>query len=79
MGNLTLNERVDMLEVIVRGFVVRMEGLEKRVGELKQPVVIEKIKYRNRAKPLKPKRREGLRPGFDKILLDKDGMPDTGE
>jgi len=70
MGNLTLNERVDMLEVIVRGLVMRVEGLS-------QPLVIEKVKYRNRAKP-KPKKKpllEGMRiRRRNEVLADKDGV-----
>lgn len=49
MGFLTLNDRVDMLEVIVRGLVTQVEGLGERVEGWKQPVV--KVKYRNRVKP----------------------------
>ena len=57
MGNLTLNDRMDMLEVIVRGLVTQVGVMGERVEVLKQPVVIEKVKYRNRVKP-KPKKRD---------------------
>jgi len=68
MGNLTVYERVELLEFEVKAFRLAIDGLMDRVGELSQPVVIEKIKYRNRAKPLK-KKRDGMRPGFDRIKL----------
>ena len=57
MGNLTLNDRMDMLEIIVRGLVTQVGVMGERVEVLKQPVVIEKVKYRNRVKP-KPKKRD---------------------
>ena len=57
MGNLTLNDRMDMLDVIVRGLVTQVGVMGERVDVLKQPVVIEKVKYRNRVKP-KPKKRD---------------------
>uniref|UniRef100_A0A6H1ZEQ1 Uncharacterized protein n=1 Tax=viral metagenome TaxID=1070528 RepID=A0A6H1ZEQ1_9ZZZZ len=59
MGNLTLNERVDILEVMVRGMVIQVEDFGKRIELLKQPVM--KVKYRNRVKPL--------------VKRDKDGSP----
>ena len=58
MGNFTLNDRMDMLEVIVRGLVTQVEMMGERVDGLKQPVVIEKVKYRNRVKPLAKKKRD---------------------
>ena len=53
MGNLTLNDRMDALEIIVRGLVTQVDVMGERVEVLKQPVVIEKVKYRNRVKPKK--------------------------
>jgi len=64
--NKTLNERVDELEVAVKCILESMKMVTDSVAELKQPVIIEKVKYKNRVKP-KPKPKKVM-PSVEEIL-----------
>ena len=78
MGNLTLNDRMDALEIIVRGLVTQVDVMGEKVDVLKQPVIIERIKFKNRVKP-KPKKRDIEKGRKRAVLVSEDRVPGIGE
>ena len=91
--NKTINERVDDLEDAVKNIMASLKSVMDRVSELKQPVIIEKVKYRNRVKPLVKKKPaimqgkkkvgnhwEPINKGgvIDKVLVSEDGVQAVG-